>query len=45
MTFTPADFWIGDGAIWFFALLWENGNDQAPVETIYDRNIVGNLEL
>jgi len=44
MAFTPADFWIGDGAIWFFALLWEHGNDQPPVETVYDKNIVGAVE-
>lgn len=44
MTFTPADFWMGDGALWFFALLWERGNDQPPVETIYDKNVVGILE-
>lgn len=44
MRFTPADFWIGDGAIWFFALLWEQGDDKSPVETIYDKNVVGLLE-
>lgn len=43
MSFTPADFWIGDGALWFFALLWERGNDQPPVETIYNENVVGTL--
>jgi hypothetical protein len=42
MTFTPADFWIGDGAIWFLALMWEAGDDQPPVETVYDKNIVVN---
>jgi hypothetical protein len=44
MTFKPADFWIGDGAIWFFALMWENGEDQPPIETVYDQNLVGFLE-
>jgi hypothetical protein len=44
MTFTPADFWIGDGAIWFFALMWEHGTDQPPVETVYDKNFVRALD-
>lgn len=43
MPFTPADFWIGDGALWFFALLWEAGDDQPPVETVYDKNIISAL--
>ena len=41
MAFTPADFWLGDGAIWFFALLWENGDDNAPVETVYEEKVIG----
>lgn len=43
MTFTPADFWIGDGALWFFALMWEAGDDKPPVETLYDKNIISHL--
>ena len=44
MTFTPADFSIGDGAIWFFAMLWEDGDEQPAAETIYDENLVAVLK-
>ena len=44
MTFTPADFSIGDGAIWFFALMWEDGDDKPPTETVYDANLAVILE-
>jgi len=40
MTFTPADFWIGESGIWFFSLMWERGKDQAPVEFLDDRAVV-----
>ena len=40
MTFTPADFWIGESGIWFFTLMWENGKDKAPVEFLDDRGVV-----
>ena len=40
MTFTPADFWIGESRIWFFSLMWEHGKDQAPVEFLDDRNVL-----
>jgi len=40
MTFTPADFCIGESDIWFFSLLWEHGRDAEPVEFLDDRNIV-----
>ena len=43
MTFTPADFCIGEHGIWFFSLMWEYGHDAAPVEFLDDRNIVGTL--
>jgi hypothetical protein len=36
MTFTPADFCIGEGGIWFFSLMWEHGKDADPD----DRNIL-----
>ena len=32
MTFTPADFWIGESDIWFFSLMWEYGKHKEPVE-------------
>jgi hypothetical protein len=40
MTFTPADFCIGESGIWFFSLMWEHGSDAEPVEFLDDRNIV-----
>jgi hypothetical protein len=40
MTFTPADFWIGESGIWFFSLMWEQGKDKDPVEFLDDRGIV-----
>ena len=40
MTFTPADFCIGESGIWFFSLMWERGGDAAPVEFLDDKNIM-----
>ena len=40
MTFTPADFCIGESGIWFFSLAWEHGRDAEPVEFLDDKNIV-----
>lgn len=40
MTFTPADFCIGESGIWFFSLMWEKGREAAPVEFLNDRGIV-----
>jgi hypothetical protein len=40
LTFTPADFCIGESGIWFFSLQWENGRDAPPVEFLDDRNVV-----
>jgi hypothetical protein len=40
MTFTPADFCIGESGIWFFSLMWERGSDAEPVEFLDDRNIL-----
>ena len=40
MTFTPADFWIGESGIWFFSLMWEHGKDKNPVEFLDDRGII-----
>ncbi len=41
LTFTPADFSIGESGIWFYSLMWEHGKDKEPVEFLDDRNIVG----
>jgi hypothetical protein len=43
MTFTPADFCIGESGIWFFSLMWERGRHQEPVEFLDNRNIVATL--
>ncbi len=40
MPFTPADFWIGDATIWGFSMMWEDGDDHAPVESVSDGNVV-----
>jgi hypothetical protein len=40
MTFTPADFCIGESGIWFFSLMWENGSNEEPVEFLDDRSIL-----
>jgi hypothetical protein len=40
MTFTPAEFWIGESGIWFFSLMWEHGKDKQAVEFLDDRGIV-----
>ena len=45
MSFTPADFCIGESGIWFFSLLWEHGDDALPVEFLDESAIVGNLTL
>ena len=43
MTFTPADFCIGEGGIWFYSLMWENGREAEPIAFLDDRNIVSTL--
>ncbi|MBI4639202.1 MAG: hypothetical protein HY731_00805 [Candidatus Tectomicrobia bacterium] len=43
MTFTPADFCIGESGIWFFSLMWEHGRDAEPVEFLDEKNIVEKL--
>ncbi len=40
MSFTPADFCIGESGSWFFSMMWEHGKDKEPVEFLDDRNIV-----
>lgn len=40
MSFTPADFCIGESGIWFFSLMWEYGRDKEPVEFLDDRNVI-----
>ncbi len=40
MSFTPADFCIGESGIWFFSRQWENGGDVLPSEYLDDRNVI-----
>jgi hypothetical protein len=40
MTFTPADFWIGESGIWFYSLMWEHGKDKEPLAFLDERGIV-----
>ncbi len=40
MTFTPADFCIGESGVWFFSMMWEHGKDAEPVEFLDTQNIV-----
>ena len=40
MTFTPADFLIGERGVWFYSLMWEHGKEKDPVEFLDDRNII-----
>jgi hypothetical protein len=40
MSFTPAEFMIGESGIWFFSLMWEVGKDNEPVEFLDDRGLV-----
>ena len=44
ISFTPADFWIGDASIWGFSMMWEDGDSKPPVETISDWNVVEELQ-
>jgi hypothetical protein len=41
MTFTPADFCIGESGIWFYSMMWEHGDQVAPVEFLDEQAIVG----
>ena len=40
MTFTPADFCMGESGVWFLSLMWEHGKDAAQTEFVNDRNIL-----
>lgn len=45
MTFTPADFCIGESGIWFFSLMWEHGRDAEPAEFLDDKNILEKISV
>ena len=40
LSFTPADFCIGESGLWFFSRQWENGRDAPPSEYLDDRNLI-----
>jgi len=40
MKFTPAYFCIGESAIWFFSMMWEEGKDSDPVEFLDNKNVL-----
>lgn len=40
MTFTPADFCIGESGIWFFSMMWEEGRDCVPTEFLDEKSVV-----
>ncbi len=40
MSFTPADFCIGESGIWFFSLMWEYGKNDEPVAFLDDSSIL-----
>jgi hypothetical protein len=40
LSFTPADFCIGESGIWFFSLMWEHGKNAPPVEFLDASNIL-----
>lgn len=39
MRFTPAEFWVGVSGIWFFSMMWEDGDECAPVEFLDNRGV------
>ena len=40
MSFTPAEFCIGESGVWFLSLLWERGAASDPVEFLDDSGLV-----
>ena len=40
MSFTPADFCIGESGVWFFSLMWEHGKNAEPVEFLDERGMM-----
>lgn len=41
MAFIPAEFFVGDSAIWHVAITWEDGRDEPPVELENRRGVGG----
>jgi hypothetical protein len=40
LTFTPAEFCIGESGVWFFSLMWEKGTSATPTEFLDDSHIL-----
>jgi len=40
MTFVPAEFFVGESAIWHVSITWEDGRDAPPVE-LENRRCIG----
>jgi hypothetical protein len=41
MTFLPAEFSVGESAVWHVAITWEDGRDEPPIELENRRGIGG----
>jgi hypothetical protein len=41
MTFLPAEFFVGESAVWHVAIAWEDGRDEPPVELENRRGVGG----
>lgn len=39
MTFTAADFCMGESGVWFFSMMWEDGQESEPVEFLDESGI------
>ena len=37
--FTPATFGMGDGTVWGFFMMWDDGDNQPPTESVADWNL------
>ena len=40
LTFTPAEFWIGESGVWFFSVTWEIGRAASPVEYLDESGLI-----
>jgi hypothetical protein len=40
LTFTPAEFWIGESGVWFFSMTWENSRAASSAEYLDESGLV-----
>jgi hypothetical protein len=40
LSFTPAEFWIGESGVWFWSMTWEHGKAAPAVEYLDDSGLV-----